>query len=124
MIEIGEFHARMVKHLPLGTVMDNPGGGETALKRYADGNVSYVRGRSTIRVAIRDLFSAYSHFRGTWVRSRDLRLYAPLVFDSKARPAGHSCNCTFLFMVLHRLGIADPIKGEGKARRPFFTTFR
>ena len=124
MIEIGEFQASMVKNLPPGTVLDNPGGGKTTIKRYSDGKVQYVRGSSSIRVAVRDLFSAYSNYRGVRVSSRDLRVYAPQVFDSTARPAGHSCNCTFLFMVLLQLSMADPIEGEGKAHRPFYTTFR
>lgn len=55
--------------------------------------------------------------------SRDLRDYAPQLFDSSARPAGHSCNCTFLFMVLTKLVLTDGIRGEGKAYRPFRTTF-
>ena len=113
-IKIGEFHAQMVKGLPPGTVMQNPGGGETTITGYSNGSVSYVRGTSPIRVAIRDLFLAYSEFKGSQVSSRDLRLFAPGVFDSNARPAGHSCNCTFLFMVLRRLSMADPIAGDGE----------
>ena len=124
MIDIGEFHLQIVKRLPPGTVMENPGGGETTITRYSRGMVSYVRGNSTIRVAIGDLYLAYSKFKGTRVSSRDLRQYAPAVFDSNARPAGHSCNCTFFFMVLSRLGMADPLEGAGKAFRPFFTTLR
>ena len=124
MIEFGEFQARMINVLPPGTILDNPGGGKTTIRRYSGGKVSYVRGNSTIRVAIRDLFSAYSKFRGRRVSSSDLRQYAPHVFDSNARPAGHSCNCTFLFTVLSRLGIAGPIQGEGRAYKPYFTTLQ
>ena len=123
MTKVHEFHRRMVANLPPGTVLRNLGRGTTTIKGYSAGKVSYVRGKSTIRVAIRDLFSAYSSFRGSRVRTRDLRLHAPMVFDSSARPAGHSCNCTFLFMVLYQLGMASAIEGRGTRADPFSTTF-
>ena len=123
MTEVHEFHRRMVANLPPGTVLRNLGRGTTTIKGYSAGKVSYVRGKSTIRVAIRDLFSAYSSFRGSRVRARDLRLHAPMVFDSSVRPAGHSCNCTFLFMVLHQLGMASAIEGRGTRADPFSTAF-
>ena len=123
MTEAHLFHRRMVAELPPGTVMRNLGAGTTTIKSYSAGKVSYVRGKSSFRVAISDLFSAYSHFRGARVRSRDLRLYAPMVFDSSARPAGHSCNCTFLFMVLRRLSMATAVEGRGTRFDPFSTKF-
>ena len=123
MNEAHQFHRRMVASLPPGTVMRNLGGGPTTIKSYSAGKVSYVRGKSLFRVAISDPFSAYTRFRGARVRSRDLRLYAPMVFDSSARPAGHSCNCTFLFMVLRRLGMASAVEGQGTRSDPFSTTF-
>lgn len=100
------------------TILPSPGRGACTIKGYSDGNVSYVRGKSIIRVSLRDLFAAYAEFRGKEVTSRDLRDYAPQLFDSSARPAGHSCNCTFLFMVLTKLVLTDGILGEGKAYRP------
>lgn len=124
MTEFGEFRASMVNMLPPGTVLANPGGGTTTIKRYSGGKVAYQRGKSTIRVAIKDLFSAYSQFKGTTVSAPELRRYAPHVFDSAARPAGHSCNCTFLFMALRELGMAGPIQGEGKSGNPFKSTLR
>ncbi len=124
MTTIGEFHRQMVKYLPPGKVLVNPGGGTTRIKGYSTGRVLYIRGASTIRVAIDDLFLSYTYFSGTCVSSRDLKEYAPEVFSSSARPAGHSCNCTFLFMVLKQLGLADAIGGEGKRGKPFCTTFR
>lgn len=123
MIKAHEFHRRMVANLPPGTVLRNPGRGRTTIKGYSAGRVLYVRGKSTIRVTIKDLFSAYSTFKGARVSSRDLKLYAPKVFDSSARPAGHSCNCTFLLMVLHHLGMASAIEGRGTRADSFNTTF-
>ena len=121
MMTLDEFRTRMKKSLPPGTVLQNPGGGTRTIKSYSDRNGSGV---STIGVAVEALLAVYQHFHGVQVTSRDLKVHAPAVFDSSARPAGHSCNCTFLFMVLERLGLADPIQGDGVSGRPFYTTFR
>ena len=124
MIDIKELCSRFVYHLPPGTMLSNLGGGTTIISGYSRGRVSYKRGNSTIRVKITDLFAAYAFFRGRRVSSRDLKMFAPHVYDSQARPAGHSCNCTFLFMVLLECSLAEPIEGKGRAYNPFFTTFR
>ena len=124
MITLDEFRTRMENSLPPGTVIKKPGGGTREIKSYSERNVAYSGGPSTIRVAVEALFAAYAHFHGIQVSSRDLKAYAPAVFDSSARPAGHSCNCTFLFTALERLGLAGPIKGEGVSGKPFYTTVR
>ena len=118
-----DFRFRVIQALPPGTILPNPGRGTSKIKGYSSAKVSYIRGNSTIRVSFTDLFTAYTEFRGDEVTCRNLRDYAPQVFDSSARPAGHSCNCTFLFMVLTKMGLTDGIRGEGKRNRPFHTTF-
>ena len=123
MLTIHDFRSRLVNMITPGTVLKNPGGGTTRIRAYSDRNVSYVRGNSTISVRIMDLFDAYTKFRGKQVSSRHLKEYKPEVFDSSARPAGHSCNCTFLFMVLTQLELAGGISGRGKTGQPFSTTF-
>ena len=123
MLTFDEFRFQLKHLLPSGAVLKNPGAGTTTIKGYSIRNIRYVRGKSTISVSFAALFAAYTQFRGKQVSSRDLKDYAPAVFDSLARPAGHSCNCTFLFMALSRIGLADGIRGEGKAHRPYHTTF-
>ena len=119
MLAFDEFRSQIEGLLPPGTVMQNPGGGITTIKGYSSRNVQYIRGKSPIGISIADLFSAYVNFRGKQVSSRDLNDYNARVFGR----AGHPCNCTFLFMVLTRLGLTDGIWGEGKSRQPFYTTF-
>ena len=118
-----DFRLRVKEALPPGTILPNPGRNTSKVKSYSGDKVSYIRGTSTISISFTDLFGAYTDFRGREVTCRDLRDYAPQVFDSSARPAGHSCNCIFLFMVLTKLGLTDGIRGEGKRNRPFHTTF-
>ena len=124
MLTLDEFQSLLKESVPPGTILPNPGGGYTKIKGYSKQRVRYVRGKSTISLNITDLFDTYIQFRGRGVSSRDLRNYAPGVFDSAARPAGHSCNCTFLFVVLTKLGLADGVSGAGKAHHPFNTTLQ
>lgn len=104
---------------PNGTVISNPGGGTSTIAGLSDSTISYVRGNSAIVVGFSDLFDAYTHYKGRHVTSSDLRAYRPVVFDSAARPAGHSCNCTFLFRVLEALNLSGPITGSGVRGNPF-----
>jgi hypothetical protein len=66
------------------------------------------------------MFDAYARFKGGQMSSSDLKKIKPAVFDSQARPAGHSCNCTFLFMVLKEIGLITRIQGNGVSGNPFF----
>jgi hypothetical protein len=99
-------------------VLPNPGGGNTVIVSYTDHNIVYQRGNSRICVAFKDLYEAYKMFRGGILDSTKLREYKPWVFDSKR--GGHSCNCTFLFMVLRAIGVVDTIAGAGKKGDPFW----
>jgi len=119
-MEFNSFKAQIQNSIPVGTQLENPGGGVSTISSYSDDKISYVRGGSTIYVAFRDLFDAYSRFRDKKVTSSALKEYAPSVFDSTAKPSGHSCNCTFLFMVLQSLGVAGNIRGKGVKGDPYF----
>ena len=119
-MEYSEFRTQMMKNLPVGLVLPNPGGGTSEIKKYIKDAVVYQRGDSDIRVSIADLYDAYKAFHGKRVDSTDLRRLAPSVFDSER--GGHSCNCTFLFMALQRMGIVDRVQGEGKSGSPFWVS--
>ena len=95
--------------------------GETEIVRLDNDRLVYRRGRSEIRVRVRDLYRAYLRFRGRRMSSSDLRLFAPSVFDSAPAigPSGHSCNCSFLFHLLGTLDLAGLIEGAGVAGDPY-----
>jgi hypothetical protein len=104
-----------------GWVRENPGGGtSTVLSVSVNDTVRYQRKKSKIGVDIRDLYEAYRRFKGKQCRTTDLKASAPHIFDPFARPAGHSCNCTFLFLVLQEMGLCGEIKGAGKTGNPFY----
>ncbi len=119
-MDFEEFKTQIQNSIPLGTAFENPGGGVSTIKSYTDEKLSYVRGNSTIYVAFRDLFDAYSNYKGQKVSSTQLKEFAPSVFDPKAKPSGHSCNCTLFFMILQNLKLTGDIGGNGVRGDPFF----
>ncbi len=123
-MKLDQFKEQIKKTTPVGTMLENPGGGTSEITQYSDHNIYYIRGSSTISVSFDNLFYAYSHFKGQRVSSSELRAYAPAVFDSAARPAGHSCNCTFLLLILGRMNLADEIEGSGVRGDPFAAKFQ
>lgn len=119
-MEFDTFAQRLRASLPEGTKLENPGGG-TSTVLWCDGErVSYRRGKSRFYVSLSDLYSAYMHFAGGDVTTRELKDHAPGVFDSTRK--GHNCNCTFLFLALQQMGLTEEIWGRGRSGAPFGVT--
>ncbi len=119
-MNIYEFENQVKKSFPVGLSVDNPGGGTSKISGYTKDKISYIRGASRMYVALKDLYDAYSNFKGQRVTSRELKEFAPHIFDSSARPAGHSCNCTLLFLILNKLTLSSKIQGRGVRGNPFY----
>lgn len=115
-----EFEVRLVKAIAPGIMLSNPGGGVSEVLSIRNGRVSYRRGSSTISISMRSMFEAFSAFRGKRMSGSDLKARWPAIFDSAARPAGHSCNATFLFLCLEKTKMASAIRGKGVRGNPFF----
>ena len=114
-----EFIDGATRTLPEGYRFANPRAG-TSLRINRE-RVTYLREKSQIPVRLSNLYAAYSHFKGKEVSSSDLRKFAPAVFDSQARPAGHSCNCTFFFHLVEKMGLAEgSLRGRGVNGDPFY----
>lgn len=122
-MKLDEFAGQIREAVPTETVIANPGGGTSKVTGITEERISYVRGTSTISVNIAELHSAYESFRGRRVTLSELREFAPAVFDSSARPAGHSCNCTFLIGILERAGLASNLSGSGVRGDPYSAVF-
>jgi hypothetical protein len=115
------FISRIRNGVPVWTAFENPGGGTSIVLKITDKAIAYRRGKSSISVPFQDIFKAYAAFQGQRVSSSDLKMFAPSVFDPQARPAGHSCNATFLFLVLQRIGsVAGRIEGNGVKGDPYY----
>lgn len=119
---VDEFIRRLQGALPVGSVLQNPGGGTSTILSHSQKFVRYRRRRSSIGVAYESLFGAYAANRSRAVSTSDLKRFEPSVFDTKARPAGHDCNGTFLFLVLRQLGLSSDIDGSGKKGDPYFVS--
>ena len=83
------------------------------------GKVRYTRGHSVMRVALIDLHETLSTFGGRLVGSPELRTFRPHVFDSNARPSGHTCKVGLFFSILLELGLASKLEGKGVRGDPF-----
>jgi len=114
------FISHVMDKLPVGTVLNNPSKGTSVVKSYTEKNIYYVRGISTISVGYSELYDAYRHFKGKVVSASDLKRYNPHVFDSQGKQPGHSCNCTFLFLILGELGLIDGVHGQGVRGNPYY----
>ena len=113
--------ARLLRNsLPEGLVLDNPGGGTSTIMRCDGERVCYRRGDSRFYIGLRELHAAYGHFAGGDVTTRQLKDYAPSLFDSDR--GGHSCHCTFFFLSLQRMGVVGKLWGRGQAGSPFGVT--
>jgi hypothetical protein len=115
-----EFVKRFTDAVPEGTVFENPGGGTTTI-RWSDGErLCYQRGGSRFYVSFADLHFAYLRFTGSNMTTRDLKVFAPGVYDSGA--GGHNCNATVLMLALQGMGLATPVWGRGRRGAPFGVT--
>jgi hypothetical protein len=119
-LDFDAFAAGLRASLPQGAILRNPGGGTSTVVAVDDGKVCYLRGSSRFYVGLRDLHCAYAHFAGEDVTTRQLKDYAPGVFDSTQR--GHNCHCTFFFLGLQKMGLVGEIWGLGRAGSPFGVT--
>jgi hypothetical protein len=118
-MNLENFVTQVNSSFPVGTILQNPGGGTSLIMASDNSKISYKRGKSTMSVRLIDLFEAYLQFQGMRLTSSNLKIFKPAIFDSSARPAGHSCNCTILFLILEGLKLCEPILGAGVRGNPF-----
>jgi hypothetical protein len=118
-MNLDSFKSQIITTVLPRDVYQNPGGGTSSIESISENGITYKRGKSKIYISFSDMYSAYTHFKKKYITSNDLKKFAPDVFDSDARPAGHSCNCTFLFTALYKLGLAGALSGEGVRGNPF-----
>lgn len=107
------------KSFPVGTKIQNPGRGCTKIGGYNVQKVSYMRRSSRMYLPYKTILSVIKSFNGQEVSSKTVKEFLPEIFDSQARPAGHSCNGTTLFLLLKGIGFTERIEGRGKRGNPF-----
>jgi hypothetical protein len=118
-MDFNEFESRLRRSIRVGEVLRNPKKGTSEIISIT-GSICYKRRNSCISLVIRDMYETYLQFAGKDCSSNDLKEFMPAVYNSKARRlAGHSCNCTFLFLVLRKMCLAENIEGAGIRGAPF-----
>ncbi|QXM05185.1 hypothetical protein [Crassaminicella indica] len=107
------------KNLEREKEFENPGGGISTIKSITEKSIVYMRGNSRFYLNFSDIEQAYSYFKGKICTTNDLKEYKPQIFDSKHK--GHSCNCTFFFLLLKHLDLIEgDIQGSGRRGNPFY----
>lgn len=115
-----EFDAKFLETIPLGIIFQNPKKGVSEVCSNQNGVVSYRRASSKLSISRKSLFDVFTEFQGKRMSSSELKARWPAIFDPSARPAGHSCHVTFLFLVLKKMEICSDIKGKGVRGNSFF----
>ena len=113
-----EFETAISKSVQKGQVFRNPLRGVSTVVEIDFTRVWYKRGKSIISLTIDDMYKAYAKFAGKDASSSDLRVFNPELYDSKQ--GGHSCHCSFLFLVLIAMGLVKGIQGGGVRGNPFW----
>jgi hypothetical protein len=119
-MDYGAFAQLLRTSLPEKSGLDNPGGGTSTVMWCDEERVCYRRGDLRLYIGIRDLHEAFLHFSGGDVTTRQLKDYAPTLYDSDQN--GHNCHCTFFFLALQQMGLVDEIWGRGRSDSPFGVT--
>jgi len=112
------FKRLVLENIKAGIVFNNPGGGTSAVIRVTPERITYRRGKSNFSVKLDALATAYARFSSLTCSTNDLKEFDQSVYSSEHN--GHGCNCTFLFSLLHYLGLSSEIKGGGVPGRPFY----
>jgi hypothetical protein len=71
-----------------------------------------TKSESKIALPIRTFRGVILKFQSSCCYTSQLKQFRPEVFDSNARPAGHSCNCTFLMSTSDKLGFLASSRGS------------
>jgi hypothetical protein len=116
-MDFKEFILSVKTKMPVGTTLQNPGGGTSTVSGYGGDRVCYERGHSKFYVELAELWKAIEHFEGQLVTTVALKEYKPSIFDSSQN--GHHCNCTFMFLLLQEIGAVHKIQGTGRIGNPF-----
>jgi hypothetical protein len=115
-----ELKQKILEVIQKGQLFQNPGGGDSLIHSTENEKIVYIRGKSKIPLKLDDIEAVMDHFPITKLTTNQLKEFCPKVFDSNARPAGHSCNCTMLFRILQSIGRGSEIFGKGIRGNPFY----
>ena len=106
-----ELYKMINENFSIGQIFNNPGKGTSTIVSITDMNITYKRGSSNIAIKHSDINKVYVEFRNRECSSNDLKELDESIFSSDS--GGHSCNCTFLFLLLNHLNLSSEIMGRG-----------
>jgi hypothetical protein len=131
------FFDLITKKIHVGDNFANPGGakpgdrggyGYRTVKTITMDKIVYfgagTKSESKITLPIRTFHDVILEFQSSCCYTWQLKQFRPNIFDSTARPAGHSCNCTFLMSIADKLGFLASGRGNEqiheRSHRPYW----
>lgn len=106
-----------------GLVLNNPGGGSSTIKKITKDFIEYIRGNSPIRISSNIINKVFDEYNHTEIKTPELKHKYPEIFDSNE--GGHSCNCTFLFLIFEQANLLEgTINGRGVRGSPFYVKLK
>jgi hypothetical protein len=127
------FFDLIYKNIHIGDNFANPGGARTGygyrtVKTINMNEIIYVNSGTNseglITLPIQIFYEVIYEFQSSYCYTSQLKKFRPKVFDSTARPAGHSCNCTFLMSISDKLGFLASGHGNEQihelTRKPYW----
>jgi len=88
--------------IKVGCTYKNPKSGTSKIKSFDNEGITYIRGASFLFISWRDIDSAYEHFKGTYITTRDLKNFNKHAFEYP-----HPCNSTFFMMLLENVNLIE-----------------
>lgn len=119
-MELCAFKNLIKLKVPAGIVLKNPCKETSTVLSYTDKGIYYRRGKSRIFLTFEDCYETFDQFKDQRVTTLDLKVFRPHIYDSKAEKPGHSCNCTMVFLLFKKAGLASIIQGKGVRGNPFY----
>jgi hypothetical protein len=110
--------------LPVGVVLENPGGGTSTVLSHTETRIYYKRGDSPFHMDYDDLHDAYQRFTGEPVTTSNLKDYAPAIFDQPH--GGTTVTARFFCLPWYRWGLPSQFGGAARpvirSESPFHPT--
>ncbi len=115
-----EFFKMIKEHFSVGNEFDNPKKGTSKIISITSDKITYRRINSSISLKIDIMYDAFIKFKGKKCSASDLEEFN----DTFRKNVGHTCNCSFFFIIMRELGLSSEIKGKGVVGNPFYVEFK
>lgn len=113
----------LLSQISVNEIFQNPKSGISTILSIKDDKICYKRRNSRITLPVDVFITVCQKYKNVKCTSTDLKSFMPAIFDSTKN--GHSCNCTFLFLLANKFELLQSeILGKGEKGNPFYVIFK